>query len=104
MRYGVWGLIDLIQMTKRDEKISPELEPQIIEHRLMDVKLSKNKAIKKLDLKCSKANIHKVCAKWGFSTIKKPFSIRGVISARFPLVCKENRGRLNRRQNPVFRI
>jgi len=81
MRYGVWGLIDLIQMTKTGEKISPELELQIIEQRLMDVKFSTNKAIKKLDLKCSKANVQKVYAKWGLSRIKKPVSIRGVISA-----------------------
>jgi len=85
MRYGVWGLIDLIQMTKTGEKISPELELQIIEQRLMDVKLSTNKAIKKFDLKCSKANVQKVYAKWGLSRIKKPVSIRGVISAPAPI-------------------
>lgn len=85
MRYGVWGLIDLIQMTKKGEKISPELELQIIEQRLMDVKLSTNKAIEKFDLKCSKANVQKVYAKWGLSRIKKPVSIRGVISALVPI-------------------
>ena len=88
MRYGVWGLIDLIQMTKKGEKISPELELQIIEQRLMDVKLSTNKAIKKFDLKCSKANVQKVYAKWGLSRIKKPVSIRGVISAPAPIAVK----------------
>jgi len=81
MCYGVWGLIDLIQMTKTGEKISPELELQIIEQRLMDIKLSANKAIKKFDLKCSKANVQKIYAKWGLSKIKKPVSIRGVISS-----------------------
>jgi len=85
MDYGVWGLIDLIQMTKTGEKISPELELQIIEQRLMDIKLSTNKAIKKFDLKCSKANVQKVYAKWGLSRIKNPVSIRGVISSPAPV-------------------
>jgi transposase len=71
MSYGVWGLIDLIQMTRKGEKISPELELQIIEQRLMDVKLSTNKAIKKFDLKCSKANVQKVYAKWGLSRFEE---------------------------------
>jgi hypothetical protein len=47
MRYGVWGLIDLVQMTKTGEKISPELELQIIEQRLIAT-LSANAVIKNL--------------------------------------------------------
>jgi hypothetical protein len=60
MLYGVWGLADLVQTTKVGEKISPELELQIIEERLMDPSLSTNKIIKKLDLKCCKANVQKI--------------------------------------------
>jgi hypothetical protein len=84
MRYGVWGLIDLVQMSKVGEKISPQLELQIIEQRLMDPGLSAKKAIRKLDLKCSKANVQKVYAKWGLSKIKKPVSIRGVVPVPVP--------------------
>jgi hypothetical protein len=80
MMYGVWGLVDLVQTTKIGEKISPELELQIIEERLMDPLLSANKIIKKLDLKCSKANVQKIYTKWKLSRFKKPVSIRGVVS------------------------
>ena len=80
MLYGVWGLADLIQTTKVGEKISPELELQIIEQRLMDPSLSTNKIIKKLDLKCCKANVQKVYKKWNLSKFKRPVPIRGVIS------------------------
>ena len=85
-------------MTKTGEKISPELELQIIEQRLMDIKLSTNKAIIKFDLKCSKANVQKVYAKWGLSRIKKPVSIRGVISTQAPaaalVICPKCAGRV----------
>jgi hypothetical protein len=84
MMYGVWGLIDLVQTTKIGEKISPELELQIIEERLMDPLLSANKMIKKLDLKCSKANVQKVYTRWKLSRFKKPVSIRGVLSQPIP--------------------
>ncbi len=41
MSYGVWGLVDLIHASKRiGEKISPELELQIIEERLKNPALS----------------------------------------------------------------
>ena len=80
MMYGVWGLVDLVQTTKIGEKISPELELQIIEERLMDPLLSANKIIKKLDLKCSKANVQKIYTRWKLSRFKKPVSIRGVVS------------------------
>ena len=84
MLYGVWGLVDLIQTKKAGEKISPELELQIIEERLMNPSLSTNKIIKKLNLKCSKANVQKIYTKWKLSTIKEPIPIRGVISQPVP--------------------
>jgi len=65
MIYGIWGLVDLVQQGRTGEKISPELELQIIEQRLMDSSLSTTKMIKKLDLKCSKANVQKVYKRWG---------------------------------------
>jgi transposase len=118
MRYGIWGLIDLVQMTKVGEKISPQLELQIIEQRLMDPGLSAKKVIKKFDLKCSKANVQKVYAKWSLSKIKNPVSIRGVVSvpvpttvqrkaaqvelsakARFPDLIKTSRLKVNRSFN-----
>jgi hypothetical protein len=80
MRYGVWGLVDLVQKGLTGEKISPELELQIIEERLMSPTLSTTKMIKKLDLKCSKANVQKIYSKWGLSRFKIPVPIRGVIS------------------------
>ncbi|GAG03555.1 unnamed protein product, partial [marine sediment metagenome] len=83
-RYGVWGIIDLIQITKRGEKISPELELEIIEQRLMDPSLSAVKMIDKLDLKCSRSNVQKVYSKWRLSQIKEPVSLRGVISRSVP--------------------
>ncbi|MEA1991361.1 MAG: transposase [Thermodesulfobacteriota bacterium] len=115
MMYGVWGLVDLVQTTKIGEKISPELELQIIEERLMDPLLSANKIIKKLDLKCSKANVQKIYTRWKLSRFKKPISIRGVVSqpvvkeiqkkephvepsarARFPDLIKTARLKVNR--------
>jgi hypothetical protein len=50
MLYGVWGLADLVQKGQTGEKISPQLELQIIEERLMYPSLSTAKMIKKLDL------------------------------------------------------
>lgn len=115
MMYGVWGLIDLVQTTKIGEKISPELELQIIEYRLMDPLLSANKIIKKLDLKCSKANVQKIYTRWKLSRFKRSVSIRGVVSqpipkgiqkkesdiehsarARFPDLIKADRLKVNR--------
>jgi hypothetical protein len=115
MMYGVWGLVDLVQTTKMGEKISRELELQIIEQRLMDPSLSANKIIKKLDLKCSKANVQKIYTRWQLSRFKKPVSIRGVVSqpivkriekkaahtalsakARFPDLIKTARLKVNR--------
>ncbi len=115
MKYGVWGLVDLVQTTKIGEKISPELELRIIEQRLMDPLLSANKIIKKLDLKCSKANVQKIYTRWKLSRFKKPISIRGVVSqpiveriekkeshiersakARFPDLIKTDRLKVNR--------
>jgi len=84
MVYRIWGLVDLIQKGQIGEKISPELELQIIEERLMDPSLSTTKMIKKLNLKCSKANIQKIYKKWELSRFKKPVFIRGVISHPVP--------------------
>jgi hypothetical protein len=82
MLYGVWGLVDLVQKGLAGEKISSELELQIIEERLMSPSLSTTKMIKKLNLKCSRANVQKIYSKWGLSRFKKPVPIRGVISHR----------------------
>lgn len=84
MIYGVWGLVDLVQQGRGGEKISAELELQIIEERLMDPSLSTTRMIKKLNLKCSKANIQKIYKKWKLSRFKKPVFIRGVISHPVP--------------------
>ena len=84
MLYGIWGLVDLYQISKIGEKICPELELQIIEQRLMDPSLSTAKMIKKLDLKCSKANVQKIYTKWKLSGFKEPILIRGVISHPVP--------------------
>lgn len=84
MIYGIWGLVDLIQQGRTGEKISSELELQIIEQRLMDTSLSTTKMIKKLNLKCSKANVQKVYKRWRLSQFKKPVLIRGVLSSPVP--------------------
>ena len=84
MVYGVWGLVDLVQQGRTGEKISPELELQIIEQRLMYPSLSATKMIKKLKLKCSKANIQKVYKRWQLSRFKEPVLIRGVLSSPVP--------------------
>ena len=84
MVYGIWGLVDLVQKGQIGEKISQELELQIIEERLMDPSLSTSKLIKKLNLKCSRANVQKIYKRWRLSRFKKPIPIRGVISQRVP--------------------
>ena len=84
MIYGIWGLVDLVQQGRTGEKISPELELQIIEQRLMNPSLSTTKMIKKLNLKCSKANVQKVYKRWGLSRFKSPVLIRGVIASQVP--------------------
>jgi hypothetical protein len=84
MVYGIWGLVDLVQKGQIGEKISPDLELQIIEERLMDPSLSTSKLIKKLNLKCSRANVQKIYKRWRLSEFKKPIPIRGVISQRVP--------------------
>ena len=85
MIYGIWGLVDLVQQGRTGEKISPELEIQIIEQRLMDSSLSTTKMIKKLKLKCSKANVQKIYKRWGLSKFKVPVPIRGVLSNPTPV-------------------
>ena len=84
MMYGIWGLVDLFQISKVGEKISPELELQIIEERLMDPSLSTARMIKKLGLQGSKANVQKIYTKWKLSRFKEPILIRGVISQPVP--------------------
>jgi hypothetical protein len=84
MMYGIWGLVDLFQISKKGEKISPELELQIIEEKLMDPSLSTTRMIKKLKLQCSKANVQKIYTKWKLSRFKKPILIRGVVTQRVP--------------------
>ncbi len=85
MIYGIWGLVDLVQQGRTGEKISPELELQIIEQRLMDSSLSTTKMIKKLNLKCSKANVQKVYKRWGLSRFKSPVPIRGILARPVPV-------------------
>ena len=90
MVFGIWGLADLVQKGRSGEKISPELELQIIEKRLMDPSLSTTKMIKELKLKCSKANVQKVYKRWGLSRFKTPISIRGTLSSPVPAkVCRK---------------
>lgn len=82
--YGIWGLADLVQKGQIGEKISPEVELKIIEDRLMDSRLSAAKMIKKLKLKCSRANVQKIYKKWELSRFKEPVAIRGVLPRRVP--------------------
>ena len=84
MMYGIWGLVDLLQLSKVGEKISPELELQIIEQRLMDPSLSTTRMIHKLELQCSKANVQKIYTKWKLSQVKTPVLIRGVLPQSVP--------------------
>lgn len=80
MLYGIWGLCNLVQTTKLGEAISPDLELQIIEERLMNPKLSPPKMIDKLELKCSASNVKKIYSKWGLNKFKTSIPIRGVVS------------------------
>ena len=84
MKYGIWGLLDLVQVTKKGEKISPELELEIIERRLMSPQLSTTKMIKELKLKCSKAHVQKIYSRWKLASFKQPVVLRGVISQKVP--------------------
>lgn len=78
--YGIWGLVDIVHKPRIGEKISPELELKIIEERLMDPSLSAQKMMKQLGLKCSRANVQKIYARWNLSASTKPIAVRGVIS------------------------
>lgn len=82
--FGIWGLVDLIQTTKKGEKLSAELELEIIEQRLMDPSLSTTKMIGKLKLGCSKSHVQKTYGRWALSRFKKPVSIRGVVARATP--------------------
>ena len=85
MSYGVWGLVDLVHASKRvGEKISPELELQIIEERLKNPALSATRIMEKLDLKCCRANVQKIYSRWKLSSFKDPITIHGVISTPIP--------------------
>jgi hypothetical protein len=84
MRFGIWGLVDLVQITKKGEKLSAELELEIVEQRLMQPWLSTAKMIKKLKLRCSKSHVQKAYSRWGLSRFKQPVSLRGVISRTTP--------------------
>lgn len=85
MSYGVWGLVDFVHASKRvGEKISPELELQIIEERLKNPALSPTRIMEKLDLKCSRANVQKIYSRWKLSSFKKPITIHGVIATPIP--------------------
>ena len=84
MLYGVWGLCDLVQTTKCGEAISPDLELQIIEERLINPTLSPSKMLEKFDLKCSTSNMKKIYARWGLSRFKKPLPLRGIIPEPIP--------------------
>jgi DDE family transposase len=84
MLYGVWGLCDLVQTTKCGEVISPDLELQIIEERLINPTLSPARMLEKLDLRCSTSNMKKIYARWGLSRFKKPVPLRGIIPEAIP--------------------
>jgi len=85
MSYGVWGLVDLVHASKRvGEKISAELELQIIEERLKNPALSAARIMEKLDLKCCRANVQKIYSRWKLSSFKDPITIHGVISTPIP--------------------
>jgi len=92
MVYGVWGFVDLVQQGRTGEKISAELELKIIEQRLMDPSLSATKMMKKLNLRCSKANVQKVYNRWGLAKFKRPVPIRGVLAGPVPdkVQCKDS--------------
>ena len=88
LTFGIWGLVDLVQTTKKGEKLSTELELHIIEQRLMDPALSTSKMIKKLDLKCSKSHVQNVYRRWRLTQFKKPVPLRGVVAQAMPPVTK----------------
>jgi len=92
LSYGVWGLADLVQQGQAGEKISPQLELQIIEERLMDPALSTAKMVKKLDLKCSRHNVQKIYTRWKLSQFKKPIPIRGIIAGSIPIHIEKDSG------------
>jgi len=80
LSYGIWGLIDLVHSYRRiGEKISADLELQIIEQRLMNPSLSAQKMIGHLKLKCSRANVQKVYTRWQLSKFKTAKPIRGIV-------------------------
>lgn len=91
LSYGIWGLADLVQQGQTGEKISPQLELQIIEERLMDPALSTAKMVKKLDLKCSRHNVQKIYTRWKLSQFKKPIPIRGIIASAIPSHIEKDR-------------
>ena len=84
LNFGIWGLVDRIQTTKKGEKLSAELELHIVEQRLMDPSLSTSKMIHKLKLKCSKSRAQQVYSRWCLARFKKPVPIRGVIGQAVP--------------------
>jgi transcriptional regulator with XRE-family HTH domain len=84
LTFGIWGLVDRIQTTKKGEKISPELELNIIENRLIGPSLSTSKMIQALQLQCSKSNVQKVFSRWSLARFKKPVPIRGVMAHPVP--------------------
>lgn len=102
MVYGIWGLVDLLQKGQIGEKISPKLELQIIEERLMDPSLSTSKVIKKLNLKCSRANVQKIYKRWRLSRFKKPIPIRGVVSQHIPQKTETNFSNIERSTKACF--
>lgn len=92
LAYGIWGLVDLVQKGQTGEKISPQLELQIIEERLLDPSLSTAKMVKKLDLKCSRHNVQKIYTRWKLAHFKKPIPIRGIIASAIPSSIEKDHG------------
>jgi hypothetical protein len=45
--------------------------------------------IEQLELKCSRANVLKIYARWQLATFREPIAIRGVVSAPLPQIDKE---------------
>ncbi len=91
MKYGVWGLVDLIHIPRRcGEKISDELELAIIEERLMNPSLSAKKMIKHLDLKCSRAMVQKIYGRWKLASFKVLIPLRGVAATTVVPITKSS--------------
>lgn len=85
MFYGIWGLVDLIHISRRvGEKISSELELKIIEERLMNPMLSVTAMIRELNLKCSDSNVQKIYKRWSLSEFKTAVPMRGIIPSSIP--------------------